>query len=57
MAEFCLDCFNKLNHTHYTEREVRLEEGLCEGCGEIKPCIVDLRPKPLLWKLIDKFKK
>lgn len=54
MAEFCLDCFNELNHTHYTKSEVWLEEDFCEGCGEWKPCIVDLRPKPFLLWLIDR---
>lgn len=39
MAEFCLECYNKLNGTNYTEDEVITEEDLCEGCGEIKPCV------------------
>lgn len=36
MAEFCLDCWNELNDTHLTERDVILskERDLCEGCGE-----------------------
>ena len=36
MAEFCLDCWNKLNHSHKTERDYILSEEweLCEGCGK-----------------------
>lgn len=36
MAEFCLDCWNKLNGEKMTERDVILskEYDLCEGCGE-----------------------
>ena len=43
MAEFCLDCWNKLNGTHYTPDQVWLEEDLCEGCGAWKPVVVDIR--------------
>ncbi len=57
MAEFCLDCFNKLNRTKYTKSEVWLETDFCEGCAEWKPCIVDLRPKPFLLWLFDSPKK
>lgn len=57
MAEFCLKCFNELNDTHYTEIEVWTEIDFCEGCGEWKECIIDLRPKPLIWRIIDLFRK
>jgi len=42
MAEFCLDCWNKLNHTHLTEEDVILDDELdiCEGCAQMKPTIV-----------------
>lgn len=53
MAEFCLSCFNELNDTHYTKSEVWLEEDFCEGCAEWKPCVIELRPKPLLFRLFD----
>lgn len=43
MAEFCLDCMNRMDGTHYTEADVVLEPDLCEGCGEIKPCVVVFR--------------
>jgi len=41
MAEFCLDCWNKLNHTHLTQEDVILsaELDLCEGCAQMKPTI------------------
>lgn len=48
MAEFCLDCYNELHGTHYTEQEVELEEDLCEGCGQIKPVVVAFRSQ---WSL------
>ena len=36
MARYCLDCFNRLEHAHYTEKDVRLslQPEICEGCGE-----------------------
>jgi len=42
MAEFCLDCWNKINHTLLAEKDVVLSEelDLCEGCAEIKPSVV-----------------
>ena len=43
MAEFCLKCFNEMNDTHYTEQDVILDEDLCEGCAEWKPCVVGFR--------------
>ena len=36
MAEFCLKCFNEMNDTKLTDKEVFLEDDLCEGCGKIK---------------------
>jgi len=36
MAEFCLDCWNKMNHTHLTPEDVTLSDDewdLCEGCA------------------------
>ena len=45
MAEFCLDCWNRINGTHYTKWDVKLSWGLdlCEGCGEMKHVIVVFR--------------
>lgn len=56
MAEFCLDCLNKLDGTNYTENEVWVdyeEWDLCEGCGKIKPCVINLYPKPIKERLLD----
>ena len=47
MAEFCLDCFNRLHGTDYKERGITLEDDYCEGCGAVKPCVVLLRPPSL----------
>ena len=43
MADFCLECFNKLHRTHYTKVDVIEEWGICEECGEHKIVVVDLR--------------
>ena len=45
MAEFCLDCWNKLNGTNDPESKYRISKNLdlCEGCGEWKPVIVSER--------------
>ena len=40
MAEFCLDCYNRLHEKNYREDQVELEMDLCEGCGEWKPVVV-----------------
>lgn len=40
MAEFCLDCFNRMNRTDYRESDVELDEDFCEGCGTWKPCVI-----------------
>lgn len=53
MAEFCLKCYNELNSTNYQVSEVWLEEDFCEGCAERRPCVMELRPKPLIWRLVD----
>ena len=47
MAEFCLDCWNEMNRTHYTPEQVWTEEDLCEGCGEWKQVVVGFRNGPL----------
>lgn len=51
MAEFCLDCFNWMGGTHYTRRDVVLDQDFCEECGEVKPCVVILRRR-LRFKLM-----
>ncbi len=56
MAEFCLECFNRVHGTDYTEKEVWLDTSeldICEGCGRVLPCVVQLYPKPLLERFKD----
>lgn len=45
MAEFCLDCWNRMNESHDTEKDWVLSEEpeLCEGCGNYVPVIVTER--------------
>ena len=52
MAEFCLDCWNKMNEMKDSPRRYILsrELDLCEGCGEYKRVIVVER----LWSRIEK---
>ena len=47
MAEFCLDCLNKMDGTHYTKWDVKLSWGvdLCEGCGEMKRVVIVIRDR------------
>jgi len=47
MAEFCLDCWNELNHTHLQQEDVILSDELdvCEDCVQLKQVIVTLRPR------------
>lgn len=55
MAEFCLDCLNKLENTHCTERDYILSDeddlDLCEGCGEWKRVVIVRRKHRLLYDL------
>ena len=45
MAEFCLDCWNELNHTRLIEEDVVLSDDLdlCEGCAQWKPVIENIK--------------
>lgn len=43
MAEFCLDCFNRINGTNRSADSVILEDDFCEGCGTCKPCVIGLK--------------
>lgn len=42
MAEFCLECWNKINGTNESERKYILSKhlDLCEECGEWKPIVI-----------------
>lgn len=47
MAEFCLECYNKMNHTNLTEKDIDgFVMDLCEGCGEIKMTIIKVKYRP-----------
>ncbi len=63
MAEFCLDCLNRISKTRYDERKYIISDDLdlCEGCGKWKHVIVKERNgyyessvTYLLWKLLKK---
>ena len=58
MAEFCLDCYNKLNGTNHRKSDVTLDDelDLCERCGEWKHCILSLEPSGFLSGLFDRIK-
>lgn len=48
MAEFCINCINKLitnKNNKLDTTDVITETGLCEGCGKIKPCIIKVKRK------------
>lgn len=46
MAEFCLDCWNRMNGTSYTDADLKVSKGttLCEGCGQIVQCLETYTP-------------
>lgn len=50
MAEFCLDCFNKVSGSAYSSRYFHLskEPELCEECGEWKPVIICIKRRYLV---------
>ena len=67
MAEFCVECFNRINETNKAESEyiISKEPDLCEGCGQYKNVVVMekkayylrnfrlvLLPIYLLWRII-----
>ena len=45
MAEFCLDCLNKISGTNYTKWDVVLSwrRDFCEECCEFKHVVVVIR--------------
>lgn len=59
MAEFCLDCWNRLNKEALTERDVILsrEYDLCEGCGEVRRVVEGERTFKFFYDLTHRKKK
>ena len=59
MAEFCLDCWNRLNRERLTERDVILsrEYDLCEGCGEVRRVVEGERTFKFFYDLTHRKKK
>lgn len=43
MADFCVECWNRINETNYPTTKYFVTRGnyLCEGCGEYKPVIIE----------------
>lgn len=54
MAEFCLDCWNKLNKANYTERDFILSKELdfCEECEKWRHVIVTVRRNKYIYDLM-----
>ena len=44
MAEFCLECFNKIWNRNLSENQVSLSNDFCEECGQYKPCVMKVHP-------------
>lgn len=59
MAEFCLDCWKRMNHTRKTERDYVLSNGrdLCEGCGKFCRVVEGERTLKFLYDLRHRKKK
>lgn len=59
MAEFCLDCWNRLNKEKLTERDVILsrEYDLCEGCGEFRRVVEGERTFKFFYDITHRKKK
>ncbi len=56
MAEFCLNCWNKLMGSQYSPScfIFSREADLCEGCGEWKPVIIRFKARYLFWDRLQK---
>ena len=56
MAEFCLECWNKINEDCDDKRKYILSKDLelCDGCGEWKNVIVAMR-KGYYWHKIKRY--
>ena len=49
MAEFCLDCLNRLDDTCYTKWDVirSWRKEICEGCGQPRRTVICLRRRTI----------
>lgn len=49
MAEFCLDCLNRLEDTCYTKWDVSLSwsKDICEGCSQLRRTVICLRKRSI----------
>jgi len=47
MAEFCLECWNKINNINLSAKDVvcSKEVDLCEGCSEMKHVIIKYKKR------------
>ena len=54
MAEFCLDCYNKMMGTNDPARKYHIsrELDLCEECGEYKRVIICIKRRYLIAECI-----
>ena len=54
MAEFCLDCWNRIMDTNDPPKKylISKELELCEGCGEYKHVIVRAKDRYHLFKCL-----
>ena len=52
MAEFCLNCWNRINKTEDNEKKYIISKDLdlCEGCGEWKSVIIMERKEFYMYK-------
>ena len=59
MAEFCLDCLNKINNTNDPARKYHLSwsRDFCEECGEYKRVIVRIRCRYILLDRLQELKE
>lgn len=50
MAEFCVECWNKINETCDSKKKFILSDDLetCEECGELKHVIIRVRKRYIL---------
>lgn len=51
MAEYCLECWNKMHNTNYTEDDFEISECLyiCECCERYTKVALRRKPDPPFW--------